>query len=119
VTGPQRAFAEPGKDSSAHAPRTNRRAPSPLPLATSSMLFLQRTIGNQAVQRLMSVQRHDAVGARNLERRLTAIEDSVYKQAGFGTPGPQKPDRTTFEAERARRRAAVPTPNTADLSDEG
>jgi hypothetical protein len=36
------------------------------------MLFLQRTIGNQAVQRLMSVQRHP-----EQEERLKAVEQGI------------------------------------------
>ena len=60
------AHAQPDKGPSGHAaPQSRREAPPParpLPLAAGSMFFLQRTIGNQAVQRLMSVQRGPWLG---------------------------------------------------------
>src|SRR5262249_58895489 len=51
------ATTQPGKDPSGHVPRTNRESPTParpLPLAAGSILYLQRTIGNQAVQRMLA-----------------------------------------------------------------
>jgi hypothetical protein len=60
VTPSHSTFAQPDKDPPGHAPYTRRESPAPtrpLPHDSSSLDVLQRTIGNQAVQRLVSVQR--------------------------------------------------------------
>ena len=78
MTRPQYAFAQPDKDPSGHAPRTNREAPTParpLPLAANSMSILQRTIGNQAVQRLLvSIQRFIQIGPKQVAAGRLAFD---------------------------------------------
>ncbi len=100
------ALAQSREERSGHTSRTNRQAPAsrPLPLVPGSILYLQRTIGNQAVRRMLG-------GARPVIQRKVGLELEIAAdlRKQKGTAPLKKPSTSARSDKKAGEKSQLLT----------